>query len=174
MVGILAVFAVAVPLRAQELDLRFGAGVAVPVAEAGDRFEAGPTAMLSLETHLNRALMLRLDLEGSRLPGSFRDLRTIGLAVNGVRRFSGDVYAAYLLAGIGAYRLQRIGDRPSVYGTTVGLQAGLGIDAELWERIAPFAEVRTVLHLTDYGASDFRPTRFWPVLVGVKVDLPHD
>jgi hypothetical protein len=136
--------------------------------------------MLSVESRLSRRWSLRLDGEWSLLHGPppqagregdsrYRDLRTYGASLNGLRRFSEGRFAPYLLAGIGAYRLQRVGDYPSVYGTTGALQVGVGIDGDLWGRVNPFVEARALVHATDYGAVEYGPTIVWPVLIGVRI-----
>lgn len=133
LLALFAALAGTAPLRAQEISFRAAAGAAVPVGGAGDRRDAGPSAMLSVETGLSRLWSIRLDGEWSQLTGppapegqehfsNYQDLRTIGMSLNGVLRFSDGPLAPYLLAGIGAYRLQRVNGPPSPYGTTGALQ----------------------------------------------------
>lgn len=136
--------------------------------------------MISVETRLTRLWGLRLDGEWSRLTGApapagqehfsdYQDIRAIGASLNGILRFSDDPLAPYLLAGIGAYRLQRVDAPASPYGTTGALQAGLGIDGNLWGRVDPFVEARAMVHVTDYGSDEFSPTVYWPILIGLRI-----
>ena len=175
-----AALAGAAPLHAQDLSFRAGAGAAIPVGGAGERRDAGPSAMLSIESRLSRLWGLRLDGEWSLLNGppvpaveedysSRRDLRTIGASLNGIFWFSDSQIAPYWLIGIGAYRLQRVDAPASPYGTTGAFQAGLGIDGKLWDRVDPFVEARAMLHVTDYGSDEFSPTVYWPIVIGVRI-----
>jgi hypothetical protein len=178
-IGALALLAGAAPLRAQGTHLRVGAGLALPVGDAGDRYRAGPLYMASLQAPLGGLWSVRFDGEWSRVngreyvpPGGPRpapDLRAAGGSLNAVRHLSRARAAPYLLAGMGAYRLQRVGDRPSVYGTTPMVQLGLGVDATVLRRINPFAEVRAQVHLTDYAADELHASVFRPVVVGVRI-----
>ena len=176
----LTVLTGAAPLHSQDLSFRAGVGTAIPVGGAGQRRDAGPAVMLSVETRLSPFWSLRLDGEWSLLNGppapagqeyysNYTDLRTAGLSLNAVLSLSEGALAPYLLAGIGAYSLQREGDDLSPYGTTGALQAGFGIDAAVWERFSPFAEARAQVHITDYGSDEFSPTVYWPVLIGVRI-----
>lgn len=168
------------PLDAQRLTLRAAAGAAVPVGGAADGRDAGPAASFSLESSLSRRWSLRLDGDWSLLHApsapagqqptfEHADLRTVGVALNVVARPFESGATPYVLAGIGAYRLQADGQARSPYGTTVAVQAGLGIEARLWRRINPFAEVRATVHATDYASREFSPTVYWPVLIGVQI-----
>lgn len=136
--------------------------------------------MLSVESRLSRLWSLRLDGEWSRLNGppapagqehfsEYLDLRTVGLSLNGSLRLSESEFAPYLLAGLGAYRLQRVGGPPNPYGTTGAVQVGFGMNANLWERVSPFVEARALVHVTDYGSDEWSPTVTWPVLLGVRI-----
>jgi hypothetical protein len=169
-----------VPLQAQEISFRVAAGAAVPVASAGERRDAGPAALISIENRFGPRWSLRLDGEWSRLGGTpapvgqehlsnYQDLRTVGASLNGVRSFSDGRFAPYLLAGLGAYRLQRVDAPASPYGTTAALQAGVGIDGNLRGRIGVFAETRAMLHLTDYGSDEATPTVYLPILIGLRI-----
>lgn len=180
LLALFAALAGTAPLRAQEISFRAAAGAAVPVGGAGDRRDAGPSAMLSVETGLSRLWSIRLDGEWSQLTGppapegqehfsNYQDLRTIGASLNGVLRFSDRQFAPYLLAGIGAYRLQRVNAPPSPYGITGALQGGMGIDGNFWGRVDPFMEARVMVHVTDYGSDEFSPTVYWPILIGLRV-----
>ena len=168
------------PLQAQDISFRVAAGAAVPAGGAGERRDAGPSAMLSAETRLNRLWGLRLDGEWSLLSGppappgqenfsNYQDLRTIGASLNGIFWFSDGRLAPYWLVGIGAHRLQRVDAPASPYGTTGALQAGFGIDGNLWGRVDPFIEARAMVHVTDYGSDEFSPTVYWPVLIGLRI-----
>ncbi len=84
-------------------------------------------------------------------------------------RFSDDSIAPYLLAGIGAYRLQQVGGRASPYGTTGALQMGGGMDVNIWRRVDPFVEARAIVHVTDYGSDEFSPTAYWPLVIGLRI-----
>lgn len=179
----LAAFAVlgsTAPLQAQDVSFRAAAGVAVPAGGAAERRDTGPSAMLSVETRLSRVWSLRLIGEWSQLTAvrapegqehlaKYQDLRTIGASLNGVLTFSEGRLAPYLLAGIGAYRLQRVAAPASPYGTTGALQAGIGIDGNLWGGVDPFIEARTMVHVTDYGSDEFSPTVYWPILIGLRI-----
>ena len=136
--------------------------------------------MLSVEARLGARWSLRVDGEWSQLSGppapagqdgfsSHRDLRTQGASLNGVVNMTDDQLAPYLLAGIGAYRLQRVGGDPSPYGTTGAIQVGVGFDSNIWGRVNPFIEARAQVHVTDYGADEFSPTVFWPVILGLRI-----
>jgi hypothetical protein len=173
----LAVSGGSASLEAQNL-VRAAAGAAVPVGGAGERRDIGPAATLSVESGLTNWI-LRLDAEWSLLRGpaapagqehfsNYQDLRTLGISLNGIMRPSEDRLAPYLLIGVGAYRLQQVGASASPYGTTGALQAGIGLDTYLWGRVNPFVEARAQVHLTDYGAQEFEPTVFWPVLIGLR------
>lgn len=98
----------------------------------------------------------------------YHDLRTYGASLNAILAPSEGELAPYLLVGVGVYRLQAVGQRPSPYGTTGALQAGFGIDAEIGKRINPFVEARAQIHVTDYGSDEWSPTVYWPVLIGVR------
>ena len=176
----LTVLAGAAPLHPQDLSFRAGVGTAIPVGGAGERRDAGPAVMLSVETRLSRLWGLRLDWEWSLLNGptapseqenysNYQDLRTVGVSLNGIFWFSDGQIAPYWLIGIGAYRLQRVDAPASPYGTTGAFQAGFGIDAAVWERFSPFAEARAQVHITDYGSDEFSPTVYWPVLIGLRI-----
>ncbi len=136
--------------------------------------------MISVGVRLSRLWSLRLDGEWSRLNGTpapageesfsdYQDLRTIGASLNGILRFSDDKLSPYLLAGIGAYRLQRVDAPASPYGTTGALQAGIGIDGNFWERVDPFIETRAMVHMTDYGSDEYGTTVYWPILIGLRI-----
>jgi hypothetical protein len=179
-VGTLALVAGPASLGAQALSVRAAAGAAIPVGGAGERRDAGPAAMLSVETSLGNRWGLRLDGEWSLLRGptpragqehfsSDRDLRTVGVSLNGVLRLAHERLAPYLIVGAGAYRLQRVGDSASPYGTTGAMQAGFGVDGNYWSRVNPFIEARAQVHATDYGAGEFSPTVYWPVLIGLRL-----
>ena len=99
------------------------------------------------------------------------DLRTLGASLNAFLRAAGGLIRPYALVGLGGYRLQRIGDDPSVYGTTAAVQAGLGIEVSAWHAVEPFIEARTVLHITDYASEEFTPTVMWPVMAGLRFPL---
>jgi hypothetical protein len=178
--GVLTVLVAAKPVRAQSLSVRAGAGVAVPVGSAGEHRDAGPAAMLSVESRLGRLWSVRLDGEWSLLKGpaapagfedykSYNDLRTVGASLNASLRLSENAFAPYLLAGVGLYRLQRVGAPRTSYGNSGALQAGFGVDAKLSHRLDAFAEARAQLHINDYGAAEFEPTRIWPVILGVRI-----
>lgn len=167
-------------LQAQGISIRGAAGAAVPVSGAGALRDAGPAALLSLESQLSRGWSLRIDAEWSVLTGppapagrehfsNYGDLRIYGASLNGILRFSEDETTPYLLGGIGAYRLQQSEGDPSPYGITAGMQAGAGIDASIWRRANPFVEARVLVHLTDYGSHELTPTVYWPVLVGLRI-----
>ena len=167
-------------LQAQGIFIRAAAGAAIPVFGAGAIRDAGPAAMLSLESPLSRRWSLRVDAEWSRLDGppatagrehfsQYGDLRAVGASLNGILRFSEDEAIPYLLGGIGAYRLQQSGGDPSPYGTTAGVLAGAGIDASIWRRVNPFIDARMLVHLTDYGSHELAPTVYWPVLIGLRI-----
>lgn len=175
-----AALAGAASLQAQDISFRAAAGTAIPAGGAGERRDMGPSAMLSVETRLSRLWSLRLDGEWSLLTGTpapagqnhfsnHQDLRSIGTSLNGILRFTEDQVAPYLLAGVGAYRLQRMAAPASPYGTTGALQAGFGIDGNLWSRVNPFAEARAMVHVTDYGSDEFSPTVYWPILIGLRI-----
>ncbi len=136
--------------------------------------------MTSIESRPSRLWSLRLDGEWSLLNGppapagqehlsNYHDLRTFGASLNGILRFSEAEIAPYLLAGIGAYRLQQVGAPPGPYGTTGALQTGIGIDSNIWERVNPFVEARALVHVTDYGSDEFSPTVYWPVVIGLRI-----
>lgn len=175
-----AALASTVPLQAQDISFRVAAGAAIPAGGAAERRDLGPSAMISVEPGLTRLWSLRLDGEWSQLTGApapagqehfsnYQDLRAIGASLNGILRFSDDQLAPYLLVGIGAYRLQRVDAPASPYGTTGALQAGLGIDGNLWGRVDPFIEARAMVHATDYGSDEFSPTVYWPILIGLRI-----
>jgi hypothetical protein len=180
-VGLL-VIALAVAVGSASLDaqvlVRAAAGAAVPVGGAGERRDLGPAATLSVESRLTN-WTLRMDAEWSLLRGpaapagqehfsNDQDLRTLGISLNGIMRLSEDRLAPYLLIGAGAYRLQQVDASASPYGTTGALQAGIGLDSDLWSRINPFVEARAQVHVTDYGGHEFGPTVFWPVVIGLR------
>jgi hypothetical protein len=170
----------AAPLRAERLSLRVAGGAVFPNAEAAQRRDAGPAAMLSAEYRLSHLWSLRADGEWSLLRGppapagqegswAHHDLRTHGVSLNAVMRFTDGPLVPYVLTGIGAYRLQFVGGSPSPYGTTGALQVGLGADANFGGRINPFIEARAQVHLTDYGSTDYGITRVTPVMAGVRI-----
>ena len=156
------------------------AGAAVPVGDASDLRDTGPSAALSLETQLSTRLLLRLDGEWTRLQGpsappgqerfsTYQDLRAVGASMNVLFRLIERKASPYVLAGGGAYQLQRIDAPRSPYGTTAALQAGFGMDGKIWERLNPFVEARAVVHLTDYGSHDFSLTTYWPLMLGLRL-----
>lgn len=175
--GLLAVM----PLSAQATSVRAGAGRVVPVGDAKKVRDPGPAAAIALELGLSRRWSVRLDGEWSLLNGpaappgqelysQYSDLRTLGGALSAVMRFSEGAFSPYLLAGIGAYRLQRVKAPRSVYGTTPALQAGVGIDVNLSRSIGAFAEARGQAHITDYGAGkDFGSTNYWLLIAGFRL-----
>lgn len=153
-----------------------GAGAAVPTGGAGDRYSPGPAAALSLEAGLNSHFAIRLDADWSRLGGGEiasypADLRTYGGSLNALLGPSEGRVRPYALVGLGGYRLQRIGDNPSVYGTTAAVQAGLGIEASAWHAVEPFIEARSVVHITDYASDEFTASILWPVIVGLRLPV---
>jgi len=165
----------AAPLRAQDLSFRAAVGPAIPADGTAERLHPGPAAMISFETRVNRAWSLRWDGEWSLLTGrSFPagrqpDLRAIGASLNGLRRFSATPVTPYLLLGVGAYRLQRVGAPTRRSRWNVAVQAGFGIEDGLWDRVAPFLEVRGMMHLTDYASAEFTPSVYCPILIGVRI-----
>lgn len=166
------VFATFGPLHSQEIDFRAGAGVAVPIGPAGLRYHPGPAGTLSADWELSPAFLLRLDGEWTWMATrrSPYDIVTYGLSLNAVLRVPEASVAPYVLVGVGGYRLQKIGTRP--HEITTAVQAGLGVDADLWDRFAPYVEVRTIAHVTSYASDDLTPTVFLPVTAGVEVPLP--
>ncbi len=169
----------AAPLEAQDFSFGIAAGAAIPVGSTRERRDAGPAAMLSVETRLSNLWSLRFDGEWSSLRGptapdgeehssNYQDLRALGASLSATRRLSHDSLAPYWLAGIGAYRLQRVGAPESPYGTTGAVQVGIGLDSNPWGRVNPFVEARAQIHLTDYGAEEFSPTIYWPVVIGIR------
>jgi hypothetical protein len=177
----LAILLAQEPLRAQSgLSVGAGAGAAIPAGQAGERRDLGPAAMLSVEARMNPRWSVRLDGEWSLLGGptapagqehvsSSQDLRTVGASLNLVMRLSEAAFSPYLLAGAGAYRLQRVNAPKSPYGTTAALQAGVGAEAKMSRRIGAFVEARAQMHATDYGADEYGATVFWPVLAGIRI-----
>lgn len=135
--------------------------------------------MLSIEARLSNLWSLRFDGEWSSLRGptapdgeeiysNYQDLRSLGASLSAIRRLSRDSLEPYWLVGMGAYRLQRVDAPESLYGTTGAVQAGVGLDSNVWGRIDPFVEARVQIHLTDYGAEEFGPTIYWPVVIGIR------
>lgn len=179
--GALTVLLAVKPLSAQALSVRAGAGSAIPVGGAKKVRDAGPAAAIAVELGLSRRWRVRLDGEWSLLNGPaappgqeiysrYSDLRTQGGSLNAVMRFSDGAFSPYLLAGIGAYRLQRVRAPKSPYGTTPALQAGVGVDVNLSRSIGAFAEARGQVHTTDYGAArEFGWTTFWPLIAGIRI-----
>ena len=164
------------PLQAQDLSFRAAVGPVIPADGTANRFAIGPAAMISADTRINPAWSLRWDAEWSLLKGrSFlagqtRDLRTIGVSLSVVRRFSVDhALAPHLLVGIGAHRLQRVDAPTSRYGTTGAIQVGFGIDGKFRGPVAPFAEARAMLHLTDYASAELSPSVYCPILIGLRI-----
>jgi hypothetical protein len=174
-IGALALLAGAAPLGAQGTYFRAGTGLALPVGEAGERYRAGPLAAVSIQTPLGGRWSVRFEAEWSRMDGRSDgtatppDLRTVGGSMNAVRHLSRPPAAPYLLAGIGGYRLQRVGDHPNGYGTTPMVQLGIGVDGTVLRHINPFAEVRAQVHLTDYAADELSPSVFRPITLGVRI-----
>jgi hypothetical protein len=166
------------PVRAQDGAITAGLGLSIPRGTAGERYGFGPAGRLSVEVQRGSRLAFRLDAEWSRMPGGIlefypEDLLTYGGSLNALWRFRGSRYVPYLLLGAGGYRLQRMGDDPSVYGTTPALQAGVGLEAWYRATMAVVVEMRTVAHLTDYAAEEFTPSIFWPVMAGLRWQLPE-
>jgi hypothetical protein len=168
----------AVPSHAQSVAFRAGVGAAVPVGETADRRSAGPAAVVSVESRLDSRWGVRVDGEWSVLRaatpagpehGSRGGIRTVGVSLNGTLKLPAGDYAPYLLAGIGAYRLQDRNQRRSPYGTTGAVQAGLGIEGPAWGRISPWGEARALVHATDYGSADWSPTVYLPLALGLRV-----
>lgn len=168
------------PLHSQDLSIRAGVGAAMPVGGADVRRDAGPAVMLSVEYWLDRVWSIRFDGERSSLNArsapaeqeafsQYQDLRTQGVSVNGIARYSDAELAPYLLVGIGAYQLQVDNDRPNPYGTTGAVQAGIGVERNVWSLLNLFAEARAQAHLTDYGSGDSSATVYWPLLIGLRI-----
>jgi hypothetical protein len=188
LVLVLALVAVDARLVAQSLTARAAAGVAVPVGTAGgagERYRPGPAAEIAVETPLSVGASgrgsLRVGATWVRLPGRviagpsgagarYADLGMLGGSLDLVVARTGGAAEPYLVAGLGAYRLQKRGERRNPYGTTAALQAGVGVDLRPRSRIGPFVEARLVLHVTDYAsAAEFVPTVHAPVRVGVRI-----
>lgn len=163
-------------------------GAAFPVGGAGERRDAGPAALVSVESRQSKYWSIRVDAEWSLLnarpapagqEGHFQyaDLRTYGASLNGILRFPEDAITVYLLGGIGAYSLQAVDQRRSPYGMTGALQAGFGIEGNFWKRVNPFIEARALSHITDYGSDEYSSTTYWPATVGLRIRLrsarPH-
>lgn len=163
------------PASGQGLEIRVGAGAAVPVWGAGERYFPGPAAAVFLDWRLSSAFSLRLDAEYNWMAtrrGPY-DMHTYGFAFNGVLRLPGSRLTPYVLAGLGAYHLQTIGGDPHPDITTA-LQGGAGVEATLWDRIKPFFEVRGTAHITPYAAGGLvGPTVFVPVLIGFRLEAPR-
>ena len=175
----LALAAGAAPLPAQELSYRAGAGIAFPLGAVSERRQAGPSAAVSVQAPMGGLWSLRLEGDVSMLRGraalpdrphsATSPLWAMGATMSGVRRVGGGDHGPYLLVGLGGYRLRIENESPSPYGITGALQAGLGVEGGGRGGLIPFAEARTVVHATDYGASDFRLTMHLPVVVGVRL-----
>ena len=179
-VAVLAASACIAPLQAQGITFRAAAGAAFPLGGAEELRDPGPSVTLSIEKRLSSLWSLRLDGEWSELEGvpapegqehfkEYQPLRITGGSLNGVLRISSYPITPYLLAGIGAYRLQRVEAPRSPYGITGAVQAGVGVDGNLWERVNPIIEARAMVHLTDYGSDEFTPTIYAPVLIGLRI-----
>jgi hypothetical protein len=113
---------------------------------------------------------VRADAEYFRLgAGEFqRAMRGAGLSVAAALYFGNDVIRPYMLAGLGAYRLQIAGAHSSPYGTTFAGSLGVGLDLRVYRRLGVFAETRYVLHATDYGLGGPGTTSHGPVYIGVR------
>ena len=175
----LALLCVSAPVAAQDLAIRLGGGLAAPIYTTSNDYVTGPAAMAALEAFLTPRWGLRLDVEWSRINerddlGSGGQVQTWGASLNGVYRFPGQLARPYLLAGVGAYQLERtvFEADPYDFGITSAVQLGAGIDLDLWPGVEPFAEARAALHMTDYPHPDVGPAYIWPVVVGVRLALP--
>lgn len=168
------------PLPAQELLFKAGAGITVPVGEWSERRGAGLSTMVSVELRLSSMWALRLDAERSALrarpapPGSetdpdYADLRSWGASLNGVLNFPEARVTPYILLGIGGYKLQVVDRARNPYGRTSAIQAGIGLNSNLWKRVNPFLEARGMLHLTDYASSEYSASAYLPILIGVRI-----
>jgi hypothetical protein len=172
-------YAAATPLQAQDLSFRVGAGAAFPLGAATQSRHVGPAFTVSAETRMGRHWRLRLDGDVATLTGratpagtpypGLRSLRATGATLSGVRRMGGGDHGAYVLVGLGAYRLGTVGSGRAPRGTTAALQTGMGLEGAGWGRLVPFGEARVVAHATDFGASDFRPLLHLPVTAGFRV-----
>ena len=176
---VLALLCVSAPVAAQDLAIRLGGGLAAPVYITSNDYVSGPAAMVALEAFLTPTWGLRLDFDWSRINErdtgvSGTQVQTWGASLDGVYRFPGESVQPYLLAGVGGYQLERTAFEAERYshGITPAVQAGGGVDLDLWPGLQPFAEARATLHLTDYPHIDDGPTFIWPVVVGVRLALP--
>lgn len=180
LLGALALLATTPPLRSQGPSINVAAGAALPVGGTGERHGAGSTALISVVSSPSVRgavrMNLRLDAEWAWLPSRVdpsrtpaRELRAMGVSLNVVSAPVTDGVTPYLLVGLGAYHLQRAGEGPSAYGPTPAVQLGAGLDGPRRRRVRPFAEVRALVHVTDYASREFSPSVWWPVTVGVRV-----
>lgn len=179
--GVLTTAACTTALPAQDLLFKAGAGITVPGGRWGEGREPGLSTMVSVELRLSSMWALRLDAERSMLrarpaaPGSetnltVADLRSQGASLNGVLNFPEARVAPYVLLGVGGYKLQQVGRARNPYGRTSAIQAGVGLNSNLWKRVNPFLEARWMLHLTDYASGEeYSFSAYIPIVAGVQI-----
>lgn len=152
--------------RADDFGMvRLGLGVAVPSPSLVPG--PGPAALATFAFPFG----LRLDLSSellTRASPSHLPVRVFGAALGGQLRHEFKAIALFGGAGVGTYSLQQVGGWRTPYGMTVGVHGSLGVEVVRPGGWRPFAEVRPIVHLTDYAAPEWRPSIYFPVIAGAQ------
>lgn len=164
----------ALPAGAQALELGLGAGLAAPLAEAGD--VRGPGLHLAgyAGVGLGPRLVLRgevrvahLDADGAGGTTPPRDLRAVGAGAALAWYPAGRGRGVYGLAGAGMYALRSEGggsDGP-VAGMSLGLGGAFTAGGAGW-----FAEARVEVPFSTFGTgTESAPLTYLPVAAGVRI-----
>lgn len=161
------------PLQGQALEPGAAAGVAIPAGGLDVGQDAGPTIRLSVGLPLTQALGLRVDGEWTRFAGvdperNRADLQILSLILNGTIEPWKGAAVPYGLMGFGLYhpRIAEDINDPPIAGI---LQAGLGLQVGIRDRLTGFVEGRAILGLSDYGVGDKEPYMARSVTVGVRL-----
>lgn len=170
--GLLLAAGLASPRAAQAQGwwLGAGGGSAAPLGDQARVRTSGWSLTSGAGVVRDSGWGVRVDAEYFRLgPGESQEaMRGAGLSASAVLYFGNETIRPYLLAGLGAYRLQIAGAPSSPYGATVAASLGVGLDLRVHRRLGAFAETRYVLHATDYGLGGPGTTSHGPVYIGVR------
>lgn len=174
---LLLVFGAPVQVVAQGWFGELSVGAVLPQLGMSELRNPGPRLTASVGYGFGRHIAVRGDFATFLMPGvappsgsggePYGDLRSFEFSVNGVVRLPREGPSIYLVAGAGGYDMQILGIRRNPYGVVPGLSAGAGVDFRIGHRTV-FSEARWKLMLSDYGAGDFEPGIYVPLVVGVR------
>jgi hypothetical protein len=163
--------------EAQEgTEFGVGFGAAVPVGSAARYRSMGPGISLTAGVRISKWVIVDLDVTAVQLQidstassGFTFDEGTLRLVGGFLRGRAGkwdSRVAQYGVLGIGRYWMNMAGT-PNPYGVVWGATLGTGVTARLGN-FSPFAEARIDLVASDFGADEWHPTVYLPVIVGVR------